>query len=418
MKLQTRLILWLLGALLTILIPLGLFTVREARQAARRTLEDNIAARLGLLRMISGDNLAALAALAQEFGGYGYIVSGDNVRYSDTAERELPSAVREALAAGAPYRNLLGNTLYVALPFTDTGGLGLAAPLTAVTTLTNRLIIAYLLAATALFVIVGLLSRYLLTRLLTPLRQLAEAITRRDAANLEPLPATTLPEMQPVVARLNELLVHLKHSLSRSHSQAEAARRFAAQASHELRTPLTALRGYLDILGRNPHEHRALEGALRQGRRLQQLLESLLHLARVEGRADLQLTRLALAPFIQRHFPNVTVQGDATILAEAALFELALTNLIRNAQCYGAPPIAVAIERDDNRVSITVTDSGPGFPEALLAEALKPFVHGDGSGTGLGLAIVQAIMAAHHGSVTLSNLPEGGAAVALHFRLT
>lgn len=418
MRLQTRLVLWLFGTLLTILIPLGVFTIREARQAARRTLEENIAARLGLLRAIADEvpaAISALAALAQEFGGYGYLLEGDRLRYSDTAERTLPEAVLEALTQGQAYRNLIGDTLYVALP-SSWGGLGLAAPLAAVTTVTQRLLFAYALAATALLISVGLLARYLLKRLLTPLHQLAEAITQRHTDHLAPLPPTPLPEMQPVVARLNALLAQLEHSLARSRQQAEAARRFAAQASHELRTPLTALHGYLELLSRQPNSPRALDGALRQSKRLEALLESLLHLARVEGRGDLQLELFPLRPFIAARFPELSITGEACVMAEPALVELALHNLVRNAKLHGSPPIAISLSETPQQVCLTVRDSGPGFSKALLEHALEPFVHGERGGTGLGLAIVQAVMAAHGGSVRLANHPEGGAIVELRFR--
>jgi two-component system OmpR family sensor kinase len=60
---------------------------------------------------------------------------------------------------------------------------------------------------------------------------------------------------------------------------------------------------------------------------------------------------------------------------------------------------------------VTVTDNGPGIPLALQPEIFNRFVRGDSSrsraagSTGLGLAIVAAVVAAHHGSVSVESRP-------------
>ena len=60
------------------------------------------------------------------------------------------------------------------------------------------------------------------------------------------------------------------------------------------------------------------------------------------------------------------------------------------------------------RVRITVTDSGCGFPEALLQRAFEPYVTTKPKGTGLGLAVVKKIADEHGARVDLSNRLEGG----------
>lgn len=101
-------------------------------------------------------------------------------------------------------------------------------------------------------------------------------MARRSPLELSPLPVPFLPELRPVVLALNRLFAGLGEALSQ-------AQRFAYHASHELRTPLAALKGYLEVLER-VQEPRALEGALREARRMEAILSGLLQLARLEGR--------------------------------------------------------------------------------------------------------------------------------------
>ena len=68
-------------------------------------------------------------------------------------------------------------------------------------------------------------------------------------------------------------------------------------------------------------------------------------------------------------------------------------------------------------VDLTITDSGPGIPEALLARLFDPFFTTKpvGQGSGLGLFIVHQIVEEHGGCIGVENSPEGGAR--FHIRL-
>jgi len=69
---------------------------------------------------------------------------------------------------------------------------------------------------------------------------------------------------------------------------------------------------------------------------------------------------------------------------------------------------------------VTVTDDGPGMPEAFLAVATDRFTRpdaargGDGSGAGLGLAIVDGLTRAAGGTLRLANLSPHGLAAEIH----
>jgi two-component system OmpR family sensor kinase len=90
-----------------------------------------------------------------------------------------------------------------------------------------------------------------------------------------------------------------------------------------------------------------------------------------------------------------------------------LANLLANARTHTPVGTTVwcGLRTDAGRSVVTVTDNGPGIPEALQPEIFNRFVRGDSSrsraagSTGLGLAIVAAVVTAHHGSVSVDSRP-------------
>jgi two-component system, OmpR family, phosphate regulon sensor histidine kinase PhoR len=216
-------------------------------------------------------------------------------------------------------------------------------------------------------------------------------------------------------------------------------RDFVANVSHELRTPLTAVRGYVEALlddGTEPADvRRFLEIIGRHTLRMERLVRDLLRLARLDaGQEALEhvpcaveslfsgvITELASALDAREQTVDERVAPDATTVSgDPAKLHDALRNLLENATNY-APEgsiITMASERRGARIRLTVSDSGPGIPEADLPRVFERFYRVDKSrtrgsrdpgGTGLGLAIVKHLIELHGGRVTAANRPEGGA---------
>jgi len=103
----------------------------------------------------------------------------------------------------------------------------------------------------------------------------------------------------------------------------------------------------------------------------------------------------------------VRVPGDEDLLAQA------LTNLVVNAVEHCPPPASVRIEVGlrANRPVLTVSDNGPGIPEADRGPVLERFVRLDASrsvpGTGLGLSLVSAIAELHQATLVLQDNAPG-----------
>ena len=112
---------------------------------------------------------------------------------------------------------------------------------------------------------------------------------------------------------------------------------------------------------------------------------------------------------------------DYTTICDAGLVRQALTNLLQNAKDslqehhVAAPAIHISMASEDDMISITLVDNGPGFPEMDLGKLLEPYVTTRQKGTGLGLAIVSKIMEDHGGNMQLGKADSGGALVCLKF---
>lgn len=270
---------------------------------------------------------------------------------------------------------------------------------------------------------------------LEPLTALAREIGGRSAQDLSPVDATLAPlETQPLVRALNDLLARLGRVLA-------AQRRFVADAAHQLRTPLTGLKTQAE-LGLRSTDPAAVRTSLQQivagTDRTAHLVNQLLSLARAEPegqveirRERLDFTRLArdtTADWIPRALEHgidlgfdgadpLWIAGDATLLRELT------GNLIDNAiaYCPSGTEVTVAVRQDGAHALLTVTDSGPGVPEADRERVFERFhrVLGAGAeGSGLGLAIVRQIAQRHDGEALLEAGPDGrGTCVRIAFPL-
>jgi two-component system sensor histidine kinase KdpD len=196
--------------------------------------------------------------------------------------------------------------------------------------------------------------------------------------------------------------------------------------SHDLRTPLAVITGAATSLRDDGERMTAatrtelLSTIVDDARRLERMLANLLQLTRVEtgfqparewvpaeevvGAALTRLEETLGARAIE-----VSVEPDLLLWIDPVLFEQVFINLIENAIKHAAPPFWISIRRRDGDVVIEVGDRGPGLP-AAASRLFEKFVRESSApGVGLGLAVVRAIVAAHGGTVSAENRPDGGA---------
>ena len=183
----------------------------------------------------------------------------------------------------------------------------------------------------------------------------------------------------------------------------------AATVAHDIRNPLNII---AMAVASSPADTR--REVADQVARISNLTKDLLDYAKPWKLAP---SRIDLAAQVRRaalRLPDVSLgdglAGELIVDADARRVEQALTNLFENARVATADAgddaraghVHVDAEAADGALRLHVCDNGPGVPEEIRARLFEPFASRSPGGTGLGLAIVARIMAAHGGSVALT----------------
>ena len=245
-----------------------------------------------------------------------------------------------------------------------------------------------------------------------PLTRLARAAHGLGAdLRQPPLPEDGPSEVREAAQAFNAMQQRIRHDI-------EERERFLAAVSHDLRTPVTRMRLRSELLT----DENLRERFMRDLDEMQQMLIGALDFLR--GKAgDEPASPIDMAALLESLVDDQVELGREVALAAVsapARFEgrpqalrRAIGNLIDNALKYGKRA-AVALEADDDGLSIVVEDDGPGLPADEIDKVFEPFYRVESSrnretgGVGLGLAIVRQIARKHGGDVTLANRPGGG----------
>lgn len=230
-------------------------------------------------------------------------------------------------------------------------------------------------------------------------------------------------QLERAVAHRTEELEAANRELRRL---AVVRRDFTSMASHEMRTPLTVVLGFLEHwsrAGAASIEPRHLDAAQRNARRLQHLINNLLLASRVERddegrRHDPCSVGELLQAGVEASGIDVAVSIDAPsdldLDGDAELLTQLVANLLSNAARYGEPPVVASAEASTATVVVTISDAGPGVPEAFrphLFQRYSQATTGDrrtARGAGLGLWISHRIAELHGGELRYAPRSGGG----------
>ncbi len=203
---------------------------------------------------------------------------------------------------------------------------------------------------------------------------------------------------------------------------------FLSRMSHEFRTPMNSILGFaqlLDMVELEPKYKKNIRQILKNGKHLLELINEVLDIARIESnRISLSLEAINVHGVITEVMDlfeplasnrQVTIISDEVnlfVVADYQRFKQVMLNVVNNAVKYNQPNGSVKIEShlvensiDENqKVKITITDSGKGIPKESIDKVFEPFERVGAElteieGSGLGLSIVKKLMTIMGGSI-------------------
>lgn len=222
----------------------------------------------------------------------------------------------------------------------------------------------------------------------------------------------------------------IARDITRLHRLEQVRQDFVANVSHELRTPLTVITGFVETMRDSEDEfaqtwERPLALMAEQSARMQNIVNDLLLLARVESEADRSGDDSVAVGDILRvileearalsddkaHRFSTDIDPGLRLYGRADELRSAFSNLLFNAVRYTPPGGSIRLRwyRDAEGAHFAVEDSGEGIAAHHIPRLTERFYRVDVSrsraqgGTGLGLAIVKHVLCRHQGQLSIDS---------------
>jgi len=461
-----RLTFWYTVALTATVLVFGTALYLERRQTSERELDARLGLEADFARRWLNESYSVLSTVlrptdpqelqqgvAANFEGVRdlLLVFDRNGRtlYINDPVRQLNFAAIErlvSLAGPSPIAPAIGTAdlpagtppvRYATLPVegagAEVGSIIVAAPLSAVAFGPAELLRSMMLIVPLILVASTVLGWFLAGRAMRPVERLMDEVQEvTDGRSLHRRVAvpTSGDELARLAVTLNAMFSRLEQSFSQ-------LRRFTADASHELKTPLTVLRAGVERSlvhpGTPPEVLEALDTTLEQLNQLNELVDSLLTLARAdEGRSPLVLEVRDLRTLVEdvgetagilaeQHGLTAQVRvpdHPVEVRVDPHRMHQLLLNLVTNAVKYtpAGGSVTILLEEVEEGVRLSVRDTGIGIASVDLPHIFDRFWRadparsrtGDRPGVGLGLAITKWIAEAHGGTISVQSRPGRG----------
>jgi two-component system, OmpR family, sensor kinase len=310
-----------------------------------------------------------------------------------------------------------------------------AIPLDGVDSTLSTLLLFEIAISSGITIIVLVVTWLVVRRGMRPLERMGATARSIAAGGLgrRVAPSDERTEVGRLGLALNAMLGQLERAFAERDVTEQKLRHFVSDASHELRTPLTSMRGYAELLQRNPDMTRddvllAVRRIEDETRRMGLLVDDLLLLARLDQGRPLDSAPVDLTSMVNDAVADARaadpgraviarIENPLVVTGDDLRLRQAVANLVRNALVHtpAGSPVEVALQAHNGHAEIDVVDHGPGVPAAQRERIFERFHRADPlrsrdqGGSGLGLSIATAVVSAHGGRISVADTPGGGA---------
>ncbi len=328
----------------------------------------------------------------------------------------------------------------VILPFTDEnrleGILYLYYPLAKISELASKEVVLLIAGVVLFSIMIGYLVFRGLRRIMSPLRELQEAVHRMSTGDYR---ARVAVSSKDEVGQLSEAFNQMAEAIQQEDEERKA---FLATVSHELRTPISYVKGYSESIQNGFMEGEQRDEAIgliaREANRMERLTNELLQLVHIDTDKADEMYPIALAETLRDSVALVKakavekeigillkVDEDIIIEADEEKIRQIFINLLENAIRYSNKGTSISLTSmiEEQSAIIQVKDKGIGIPKEDLPRILERFYRvnkarsrADG-GSGLGLSIVDQLVKQHQGTLHIDSELEIGTTVTVRLPL-
>lgn len=305
-----------------------------------------------------------------------------------------------------------------------------------------------LFVADGIICVIGLVAisqvftKNLSNHIMEPLDELCDGAARVKNNHLtQDISYTGDLEFERVCQSFNNMQKHILNEQEKNRKYEQARTDMIAGISHDLRTPLTAIKGsikgVLDGVVSTPEmQKKFLNTAYKRSGEMDILLNQLFYLSKLEtGNMPLEMKNINLTEYLEKYVTNkkevlnskkvelsLNIQNNkCNIMMDPEQMQRILDNLIENSMKYSGKTfihIDITLVRQQECISLIVSDDGIGIEEDKLQHVFEEFYRGDDSrnnkeGNGLGLYIVKYLVEAMNGTVRAHN--ENGFVIEMEF---
>ena len=241
-------------------------------------------------------------------------------------------------------------------------------------------------------------------------------------------------KLELTISELKAANIELQNDIDRKTRIDEMRKEFLSNVTHELKTPIALIQGYAEGLKDNINDDAEsrefyCEVIIDEAMKMNKMVKKLLSLNQLEvGTAQPEIERFDLVPLVRSVLASTEIlfqqkqvtlrlltEESVYVWADEYMIEEVCTNFISNALNHvgGRSVIEVMLQRNGDKVRLSVFNTGDSIPEEALAKVWTKFYKVDKArtreygGSGIGLSIVKAIMELHRQHYGVWNREDG-----------
>jgi len=241
-------------------------------------------------------------------------------------------------------------------------------------------------------------------------------------------------KLEGTISELKSANAKLQQDIEKKTKIDEMRKEFLSNASHELKTPIALIQGYAeglrDCVNDDPESRDFYcEVIMDEAEKMNSLVKNLLNLSELEsGEVSVNIEHFDLMELIRNCSESMGILikqyeislilpdiASVPVWADEFRTQQVLTNYLSNAIHYadGDKTVKISVTREEDRVRVSVFNSGQNIPEEIIPELWTKFYKADKArtreygGSGIGLSIVKASMEAMGGAYGVENLDGG-----------